>query len=95
MCIGTGDRPLTGKNGQCLAFNRKGGCKNRGKCPNGKHICTVCGSKDHGASYHTPSPTNTETVVKKRVIDELTDNFGEMSAAEKAKILRKDRSDKS
>ena len=85
-----GARPLTGQKGQCLAFNRKGGCSNKaGKCPNGKHVCTVCGATDHGASWHTPDAS--VRVANKRVREELGET--EMTPLEKAANLGANRSD--
>ena len=90
--VHAGDRPNTGKKGQCLLFNRKSGCKNnKNKCPYGKHVCTVCGATDHGASWHTPE-TPTVSSAKKRVRVEL--DTQELTPQEKAANLRAGRSDK-
>ena len=74
-------------------FNRKTGCKTKkGRCPHGVHVCTVCGSAEHGASFHTPEP-KTVRLAKKRVAEEISLSET-MTAAEKAEALSEQRSDK-
>ena len=91
VCVSADTRPNTGSKGQCLPFNRKGGCPNKaGNCPHGEHKCTVCGSREHGHSFHTPTPTKTPNGNRnKRVRFNEEKSSDEMSPAEKAANLKK------
>ena len=91
MCgyLRTDTRPNTGAKGQCLPFNRKGGCSNKaGACPYGKHECTVCGSREHGHSFHTPTPNKTPSGSRKRARFSDSPPKQEMAPADKAAALR-------
>jgi hypothetical protein len=33
----------------CYSYNNPGGCKSKGKCVKGEHVCGTCGSTSHGA----------------------------------------------
>lgn len=33
----------------CYSYNNPGGCKSKGKCVKGEHVCGTCGSAGHGA----------------------------------------------
>ena len=53
---GNGKRQSLKDKGICANFNKKAGCRfaEGGKvCRNGKHVCSQCGSKDHGHYWHT------------------------------------------
>ena len=53
---GNGKRQTVKEKGICANFQKKAGCRFAAggqSCRNGKHVCSQCGSKEHGHYWHT------------------------------------------